>query len=127
MSISSTPFWKPRDYLLSGAKMSLADWANNGWLRPHKSSAQEIADLLAIVERDLADAGGKDSPYESNHSKTGMGLGDHLRRKRHRKSLVANQHPRPCRGPLFQKPEPKRVRRIQKALTASLAQRIACV
>ena len=38
--------------------MSLADWANNGWLRPHKSSAQEIADLLAIVERDLADAGG---------------------------------------------------------------------
>ncbi len=37
--------------------MSLADWANNGWLRPHKSSAQEIAGLLAIVERDLADAG----------------------------------------------------------------------
>jgi hypothetical protein len=38
--------------------MSLQDWANNGWLRPQKSSAQEIADLLAIVERDLADAGG---------------------------------------------------------------------
>jgi hypothetical protein len=38
--------------------MSLQDWANNGWLRPHQSSAQEIADLLAIVERDLADAEG---------------------------------------------------------------------
>jgi hypothetical protein len=38
--------------------MSLEDWANNGWLRQHKSSAQEIADLLAIVERDLTDAGG---------------------------------------------------------------------
>lgn len=37
--------------------MSLANWANNGWLRPHQSSPQEIADLLAIVERDLADAG----------------------------------------------------------------------
>jgi hypothetical protein len=38
--------------------MSLADWANNGWLRPHKTSPQEIADLLGIVERDLSDAGG---------------------------------------------------------------------
>jgi hypothetical protein len=38
--------------------MSLQDWAHNGWLRPHQSSPQEIADLLAIVERDLADAGG---------------------------------------------------------------------
>jgi hypothetical protein len=39
--------------------MSLQQWANNGWLRPHQSSAQEIADLLAIVERDLADAAGE--------------------------------------------------------------------
>lgn len=38
--------------------MSLKQWADNGWLRPHKTSAREIADLLAIVERDLADAGG---------------------------------------------------------------------
>ena len=29
---------------------------DNGWLRPYKTSPQEIADLLAIVERDLADA-----------------------------------------------------------------------
>src|SRR5437667_6671238 len=39
--------------------MSLKQWADNGWLRPHRTSLQEIADLLAIVERDLADAEGK--------------------------------------------------------------------
>src|SRR5438067_13632827 len=38
--------------------MSLEQWAKNGWLRPHKSSKQEIADLLAIVDRDLKDAEG---------------------------------------------------------------------
>lgn len=38
--------------------MGLQDWANNGWLRAHQSSPQEIADLLAIVARDLADATG---------------------------------------------------------------------
>jgi hypothetical protein len=36
--------------------MSLEQWAKNGWLRPHKSSKQEIADLLGIVDRDLKDA-----------------------------------------------------------------------
>ena len=38
--------------------MSLQDWANNGWLRAHQSSPQEIADLFAIVARDLTDATG---------------------------------------------------------------------
>jgi hypothetical protein len=38
--------------------MSLQDWANNGWLRAHQSSPQEIADLFAIVARDLGDAAG---------------------------------------------------------------------
>jgi len=38
--------------------MSLPQWANNGWLRPHPTSAKEVQDLLAIVKRDLADAGG---------------------------------------------------------------------
>ena len=42
--------------------MSLEDWVNNGWLRQHETSRQEIADLLAIVDRDLADAGGNISP-----------------------------------------------------------------
>jgi hypothetical protein len=36
--------------------MSLKQWADNGWLRPHQTSPQEIADLLSIVARDLADA-----------------------------------------------------------------------
>jgi len=38
--------------------MSLEQWANNGWLRSHKASPREIADLLAIVDRDLKDAEG---------------------------------------------------------------------
>ena len=36
--------------------MSLNDWANNGWLKAHKSSKQEIRQLFEIVERDLNDA-----------------------------------------------------------------------
>lgn len=35
--------------------MTLIEWANSGWLRSHKTSRQEIRDLLAIVERDLQD------------------------------------------------------------------------
>ena len=36
--------------------MSLRDWLRNSWLVEHKTSAEEIAGLLAIVERDLANA-----------------------------------------------------------------------
>ena len=36
--------------------MSLRDWRKNSWLVEHKSSPEEIAALLAIVERDLANA-----------------------------------------------------------------------
>ena len=36
--------------------MSLQQWHQNGWIRPHETNQQQIADLLAIVERDLADA-----------------------------------------------------------------------
>ena len=38
--------------------MSLKKWADNGWLRPHETSPQEIANLLSIVDRDLNDADG---------------------------------------------------------------------
>jgi uncharacterized protein (UPF0332 family) len=38
--------------------MSLEQWVKNGWLRPHKSSRNEIAALLSIVDRDLEDAEG---------------------------------------------------------------------
>jgi len=40
--------------------MSLKQWADNGWLRTHQSSRQEIAGLLSIVDRDLHDAATND-------------------------------------------------------------------
>ena len=36
--------------------MSLRDWLRNSWLVEHETSPEEIAGLLAIVERDLANA-----------------------------------------------------------------------
>ena len=36
--------------------MNLRDWAESGWLKPHTAGREEVAGLLAIVERDLADA-----------------------------------------------------------------------
>ena len=34
--------------------MSLQDWLKNGWLIEHRTSPQEIADLLGVADRDLA-------------------------------------------------------------------------
>jgi hypothetical protein len=36
-------------------KMSLQNWLNNNWLKPHKTSPQEIKALLALADRDLID------------------------------------------------------------------------
>ncbi len=36
--------------------MSLSQWEMNGWLKPHKTDRQEIANLLAIADRDILDA-----------------------------------------------------------------------
>jgi hypothetical protein len=36
--------------------MTLQKWAEYGWLRSHATSRQEISDLLAIADRDIADA-----------------------------------------------------------------------
>lgn len=36
--------------------MTLQDWADNGWLRTHKTTPQEIKNLLDIVERDMKDS-----------------------------------------------------------------------
>ncbi len=36
--------------------MTLADWLANRWIVAHEPSREEIADLLAVVDRDLADA-----------------------------------------------------------------------
>ena len=35
--------------------MDLRDWLNNSWLISHKTSSEEVANLLAIVDRDLSD------------------------------------------------------------------------
>ena len=35
--------------------MSLQDWLNNRWLVEHETSRREIADLLGVIDRDLAD------------------------------------------------------------------------
>lgn len=35
--------------------MSLENWRSNGWLSSHQSSAREVADLLALADRDLRD------------------------------------------------------------------------
>lgn len=37
--------------------MSLRDWAKAGWLRPHRTTPDQIASQLALVDRDLKDAG----------------------------------------------------------------------
>ena len=50
--------------------MSLEAWAKNGWLQPHQTSRQQLGDLLAIVDRDLADAaaGGLSQQRRRNHT-----------------------------------------------------------
>jgi hypothetical protein len=39
--------------------MTLSDWQKNGWVKPHRPTREEIADLLAVAERDLKDARAK--------------------------------------------------------------------
>jgi hypothetical protein len=36
--------------------MSLSDWVKNDWLKPHRTTAQELEGLFSIVERELRDA-----------------------------------------------------------------------
>lgn len=42
--------------------MTLKQLQDNGWLRPHATSPEEIGNLLAIADRDLQDAQGGISP-----------------------------------------------------------------
>ena len=35
--------------------MSLTNWLDNGWLEKHKTSPQEISEMLSIADRDLTD------------------------------------------------------------------------
>jgi len=36
--------------------MSLKHWRDSGWLADHKTSPEEVADLLSVAERDLKDS-----------------------------------------------------------------------
>jgi hypothetical protein len=36
--------------------MSLKSWFENRWVAEHETSAEEIADLIGVVDRDLANA-----------------------------------------------------------------------
>lgn len=36
--------------------MSLQDWLSNGWLSAHTTGRREIADVLAVADRDLRDS-----------------------------------------------------------------------
>lgn len=36
--------------------MSLPDWQKNGWLTSHQSGANELRDLLGVLDRDLKDS-----------------------------------------------------------------------
>ena len=40
--------------------MSLRDWHRFGWLKPHQTDERELANLLAIADRDIADAATSD-------------------------------------------------------------------
>ena len=51
--------------------MSLADWSRNGWV-PHQTSASEIADLFAVVERDLADSAARKKRNIGGYERAGM-------------------------------------------------------
>ena len=42
--------------------MTLKQWSDNGWLRPHKATTEEIENLFQIVNRDLKDARSGVSP-----------------------------------------------------------------
>jgi hypothetical protein len=42
--------------------MTLQQWAESGWLKPHAPSREEMANLLAIVDRDLEEAAHAASP-----------------------------------------------------------------
>lgn len=46
--------------------MSLSQWASNGWLRPHQTSAKEVQDLLKrnTVEYDYAGGATKKDAQE---------------------------------------------------------------
>jgi hypothetical protein len=47
--------------------MTLIDWRNAGWIRPHNSSPEEIRDLFLIVDRELSDAANSSISADLRH------------------------------------------------------------
>jgi hypothetical protein len=47
--------------------MSLMAWRNAGWIRPHKSTPEEIRDLFGIVDTQLSDAASTSISADSRH------------------------------------------------------------
>jgi hypothetical protein len=46
----------------------LSEWVKNGWLTEHKTSRQEISELLAVAERDIKDASITDLSHDPQFS-----------------------------------------------------------
>ena len=42
-----------RNYSQSAISSTLKTWQQDGWLKKHKASREEVADLLAVADRDL--------------------------------------------------------------------------
>uniref|UniRef100_A0A7C3WRZ5 Uncharacterized protein n=1 Tax=Desulfobacca acetoxidans TaxID=60893 RepID=A0A7C3WRZ5_9BACT len=40
-------------------RFGMQQWVAKGWLEPHVTSPEELANLPAIVDRDLSDTGGR--------------------------------------------------------------------
>lgn len=47
--------------------MTLLNWRSAGWIRPHKSSPEEIRDLFGIADTQLADAASTSISADSRH------------------------------------------------------------
>lgn len=47
--------------------MTLLSWHNAGWIRPHKSSPEEIRDLFGITDTQLSDAANTSISADTRH------------------------------------------------------------
>jgi hypothetical protein len=51
---SSAASWPVRSSSSWATNVSLQNWLQNGWLKPHQTSRQEIVELFGLADRDLA-------------------------------------------------------------------------
>jgi len=76
--------------------MTLAKWAEYGWLKAERSSSEEIRDLLGIVSRDLSDASveaiSDDRRFEAAFSAARTSANAALRACGYRTAVQAGHH-----------------------------------